>query len=130
MLTNDIKAPISLLILSFFLLFSCFGGKKDIFADIELPATSELTGDFLYGVITSSFLRVHEDFSLTSEVSAVLRKGNILKIITKSPEKDIVEEEEDYWYLIDFYGIEGWVFGSYLDIYHSIEKAEEASAGE
>jgi uncharacterized protein YraI len=44
--------------------------------------------------------------------------------MSRSPAKDIVEAETDYWFQVNYDGLQGWVFGSYINIYDTKEAAE------
>ena len=65
--------------------------------------------------------------SSSSRVIRYLKEGFVLEIISKSGTLETLEGEENYWYQITFDGLNGWVFGAYLDLYDSKEQAEAAS---
>ncbi len=120
---NSIK--IALIILSVFCLSSC---RKDIeIKNIDLPATRAITKKSNFAVISSSHLRLRTEPTINSKAVTILWKGYILEILRKSDIRDFVEGKENYWYLINYDGLKGWVFGSYIDIYSSREKAVAAS---
>jgi hypothetical protein len=56
-----------------------------------------------------------------------LRRGLVLEIVSKTRKQETVEGETDYWYRISFDGLQGWVFGAYLEIFDSEERADNFS---
>jgi uncharacterized protein YraI len=50
-----------------------------------------------------------------------------MEILRRSDSKDFVEGKENFWYLISYDGLKGWVFGSYINVYTSRDKAVSAS---
>ena len=51
-----------------------------------------------------------------SEAIEMLWKGDIFEIFTKTG---------DYWYMIRFEGIEGWVYGEEIELFEDLQKAEK-----
>ena len=96
-------------------------------APIELPATSALVLQTNWAVITSSHLRLRGSPSTGAPVMATLWKGSVLEIVSKTSTKETVEDAEDFWYQISYDGLAGWVFGAYLDLHESKNRAEEFS---
>jgi hypothetical protein len=126
--TNRMKFNIILLILVIlapFLSGSCSKGEE--IPGIELPATSVLAIRSSWAVVTSTHLRLRERATLDSAAVTTLWKGSVLEVLTKTDRLEVVEGENDYWYQVNFGGLTGWVFGAYLDIFSSKEKAETAS---
>lgn len=82
-----------------------------------------------WAIITSSHLRLRQGPGTTYNAEATLWRGSVLEIVSKTSLKEVVEEEEDFWYQINYDGLAGWVFGAYLKTYDSKAKAE-ASARE
>ncbi|MBN2049936.1 MAG: SH3 domain-containing protein [Spirochaetales bacterium] len=114
------------LLFLFLPLFS-FCSREDVVLDIELPPTPILSIKTSWGVITSSHLRLREEPNLESRAITTLWRGYVLEIVSQGPEKETVEDGYDYWYRINFDGLQGWVFGSYLDIFDSRDQAETAA---
>ncbi len=111
-----------------FLLMLIFSCRKDIeITDLRLPATQAITSNSNYAVITSSHLRLRSEPTISSKAITILWKGYILEIVSKSDKKDFVENKEGFWYLISYDGLKGWVFGSYIDVFSSREKAQAAA---
>ena len=47
----------------------------------------------------------------------MLKKGENILIIGRSEEKTIIDENENYWYKIQYNNNQyGWVYGAYVDI--------------
>jgi hypothetical protein len=96
-------------------------------SSIVLPATPALVMQTSWAVITSSHLRLRDSPSIESRAEATLWRGSILEIVSKNSAKEIVDDEEGYWYRINFDGLHGWVFGAYLKTFQSRVEAEESS---
>ena len=94
---------------------------------LDLPATYVLNTNASWAVITSSHLRLRERPTATSTAITTLWKGNVLEIISKKGIKETVDEKNDYWYQISYGGLQGWVFGAYLNIFETKERAEAMS---
>jgi uncharacterized protein YgiM (DUF1202 family) len=54
--------------------------------------------------------------------------GAVMEVLTKSDKEENVEQESAYWYRIDYQGLKGWVFGSYIEIFDSRSKADRYSS--
>jgi hypothetical protein len=108
--------------------FSLGGCAKDNEPkEITFPPTSVLNVQSNWGVINSSHLRIREKPTTDSKAITTLWRGYVLEILSRTSEKEVVEEREDYWYQINYEGLSGWVFGAYLDIYRSKRMAEAAA---
>jgi len=117
---------IILILSSFFIVFSgC--SKNTEMKEINLPPTSVLKVQSSWAVITAPHLRLREEPSVSSRVIRYLRKGFVLEVIQKTTKMEIIEGETNYWYRVNFDGLNGWVYGSYLMMFDSKEKAEAAS---
>lgn len=101
--------------------YSC--GKEEGMAPMELPATSVLTVQSTWAVITSSHLRLRDTPSTESKALTTLWQGSILEIISKTSTKDSADDQADYWYQINYDGLHGWVFGAYIMAFESREIA-------
>lgn len=121
---NSIKISL-LLLITVFSFSSC---RKDIeINNVNLPATRAITNKTNYALITSSHLRLRSESTIGSKAITILWKGYIMEILRRSDNKDFVEGKEDFWYLISYDGLKGWVFGSYINVYSTKVKAESAS---
>jgi hypothetical protein len=94
---------------------------------IDLPATTALVLQTNWAVITSSHLRLREGPGIGAGVLATLWKGSVLEIVSKTSTKEMAEGEEGFWYQISFDGLDGWVFGTYIELFDSKNDAEESS---
>jgi hypothetical protein len=112
-----------LILLTFF--SSC--EKQEEVRPIQLPATSVLRVQTTWAVINAPHLRLREFPTNSSRVIRYLKGGFVLEIISKTGTLETLEGEENYWYQITFDGLNGWVFGAYLDLFDSKEQAEAAS---
>jgi hypothetical protein len=49
--------------------------------------------------------------------------GAVMEVLTRADKEDTVENQSAYWYRIDYQGLKGWVFGSYIELFDSRPKA-------
>ncbi len=103
-------------------LASCAKGKP--VERIDLPPTPVLTLRSNWGVIRASFLRLREEPLQKARIVAHLRRGSVLEILSRTGAKETIEEATSYWYQVNYGGLRGWVFGAYLEIMDSRNKAE------
>jgi uncharacterized protein YgiM (DUF1202 family) len=101
---------------------SCRGGRPE---RIVLPSTPVLSIRSTWAVVKSPLLRVRAEPSNKSEVLSHVRIGVAVEIIARSDNEDTLENEVAYWYRINYDGLKGWVFGSYLEIFDSRSLAEK-----
>jgi uncharacterized protein YgiM (DUF1202 family) len=107
------------------LLFSCGGsggGER-----VNLPPTPVLSIRSTWAVVKSPLLRVREEPTNSSTVLSHVRMGALVEVLTKSDKMETVERESNYWYRVDYQGLKGWVFGSYIEIFDSRAKAQQYS---
>jgi hypothetical protein len=104
-------------------LYSC--KKKEEIIVIDLPPLQVLEQHTNYAVIISSHLRLRAEPSVKAKAITTLWKGYIIEIVSKSSKMDSVEGVDNYWYQITYGGLKGWVFGSYIKLSPSYEKAKE-----
>ena len=76
-------------------------------------------------MVKSPLLRVRSEPSSKSEVLSHIRTGVVVEVIGRSDSEDVVENDVGYWYRINYDGLKGWVFGSYLEIFDSRSHAEK-----
>jgi len=67
---------------------------------------------------------VRQDPSNQATVLSHIRLGAIVEVLTKSDKEESLENESAFWYRIDYQGLKGWVFGTYIEIFDSRTKAE------
>jgi len=96
-------------------------------ADIELTATKVLSIQSRWSVINSTHLRLREKPDLNSKAITTLWKGYVLEVVSQNTVSEILDDEEGFWYQIKYGGLEGWVFGAYLQFFDSKENAERSS---
>ena len=101
------------------------GGQEKI----SLPPTPVLSIRSTWAVVKSPLLRIREEPTNKATVLSHIRMGTVVEIIAKSDREETIENEVSYWFRINYEGLKGWVFGSYLEIYDSRSKAEARAAG-
>ena len=109
----------------FFLLTSCRPEEEPV--SLELPATPVLTSEAHWGVANKPYLKVLETTDPASEVSGLLRRGDIVRIVSKVG----AEDGRSYWLEIrsSDSGITGWIPDDSMDVYDSPAQARTARAG-
>ncbi len=122
---SAMKICLLVLLLISNLFLSCKGEKS--FADIELTATKVLSIQSRWSVINSTHLRLREKPDLNSKAITTLWKGYVLEVISQNTVSENLEDEEGYWYQVKYGGLQGWVFGAYLQFFDSKENAERSS---
>lgn len=95
---------------------------------VTLPPTPVLSVRSSWAVVKSPLLRVRDQPSSQSTVLSHIRLGAVMEILTRSDKEDTVENETAYWYRIDYKGLKGWVFGSYVEMFDSRTKADAYAA--
>jgi uncharacterized protein YgiM (DUF1202 family) len=90
-----------------------------------LPPTPVLSIRKTWAVVKSPLLRVREDSTNQSTVLSHIRMGAVMEVLTRSDKQDTVENETAYWYRIDYQGLKGWVFGTYIEIFDTRAKADQ-----
>ncbi len=98
--------------------------KKDL--DVELPSTPVLSIESNWAVITSSHLRLRERPTVESTVITTLWRGYVLEVVSKQNRQMVVDDRQDFWYQVRYGGLQGWVFGAYLELYGTQEAAQKA----
>jgi len=94
---------------------------------IELPPTEILSAKTNWAVISSSHLRLREKPLVDATAVTTLWRGSVLEVLSRSESKLVVEGQIDFWYQINYDGLQGWVFGAYLELFDTKDKAEKAS---
>jgi len=107
------------------MLAGCSGSNG--YAGLKLPPTPVLTIQTFYGVVDFAYIRVRSDPLPDAALVTMLRAGSIVEIVTSSSNEETIEGKTDRWYQIQFEGRRGWVFGSYLQIFDSLDKARNAA---
>ena len=103
-------------------------GDKQRSTVIDLPPAPVLSIRSNWGVVSSWILRIRQKPSVeSSRILTYVTRGKIVEILSKSDNADEVEGQMDYWYLVNYMGVKGWMFGSYLEIVNSKAQAENIS---
>ena len=95
---------------------------------VILPPTPVLSIRSTWAVVKSPLLRVRQEPSNQATVLSHIRLGAIVEVLTKSDKEDSLENESAFWYRVDYQGLKGWVFGTYIEIFDSRTKAENFAA--
>ena len=101
--------------------------RVEVVERIDLPSTPVLGMQTMWAVIGSSHLRLRERPSVKSAAITTLWRGYVLEVVSKRNNTETVEGATDHWYQISYDGLQGWVFGGYLELYDSRERATEAA---
>jgi uncharacterized protein YgiM (DUF1202 family) len=91
---------------------------------VILPPTPVLSIRSTWAVVKSPLLRVREEPSNQATVLSHIRMGALVEVLTKSDKEETLESESAFWYRIDYQGLKGWVFGTYIEIFDSRSKAQ------
>lgn len=119
-----------------FALVACLGASAVLAActrngtseRVTLPPTPVLSIRSTWAVVKSPLLRVREGPSNQATVLSHIRMGAVMEVLTRGDKEETVENESAYWYRIDYQGLKGWVFGSYIELFDSRSKADKFSA--
>jgi hypothetical protein len=95
---------------------------------VTLPPTPVLSIRSTWAVVKSPLLRVREEPSGKATVLSHIRLGAVMEVLTRADKEETVENESAYWYRIDYQGLRGWVFGSYIELFDSRSKADKFSS--
>ena len=91
---------------------------------IRLPPTSVLSTRSTYAVVMENILRIRDQPSRDATVVHHIRRGDIVEVVSRTETTELVEGTEGYWYLVDYSGLKGWVFGGYLTLVGTRAEAE------
>lgn len=111
--------------LALVLLVDCSGSNP--YAGLQLPPTPVLTIQTYFGVVDYPLLRVRADPVSDAGLVTMLRAGAIVEIVTASSNEETIEGKTNRWYQVQYQGRRGWVFGSYLKVFDSLDKARNAA---
>ncbi|AEE17395.1 SH3 domain-containing protein [Treponema brennaborense] len=68
------------------------------------------------GTINDSRVRVRSEPNLKCETLDYVNKGDSVKILDRSTDKQQIGDMNDYWYNVELQnGTKGWVYGAYID---------------
>jgi hypothetical protein len=97
------------------------------YAGLKLPPTPVLTIQTYYGVVDFAYIRVRTEPLPDAPLVTMLRAGAILEIVSSSSNEETIEGKSDRWYQVQYQGRRGWVFGSYIKVFDSLDKARNAA---
>lgn len=103
-------------------------GRSGSSERVTLPPTPVLSIRSTWAVVKSPLLRVRGDPSNQATVLSHIRLGAVMEVLTRADKEETVENETAYWYRIDYQGLKGWVFGTYIELFDSRSKADKFSA--
>jgi hypothetical protein len=103
-------------------------GRSGSSERVALPPTPVLSIRSTWAVVKSPLLRVREQASGQSAVLSHIRMGAVMEVLTRGDKEETVENESAYWYRINYQGLKGWVFGSYIELFDSRSKADAYSS--
>ncbi len=95
---------------------------------VSLPPTPVLSIRSTWAVVKSPLLRVRDQPSGQATVIAHVRMAAVVEVIGKSDKEDTVENETSFWYRVNYEGLRGWVFGSYIATFDNRVKADAFAA--
>jgi len=95
---------------------------------VVLPPTPVLSIRSTWAVVKSPLLRIRDQPTDQGTVLAHIRMGVVAEIISKSDKEDTVENDTAYWYRVNYEGLKGWVFGTYISIFDSRSRADAFAA--
>lgn len=95
---------------------------------VVLPPTPVLSIRSTWAVVKSPLLRIRDQPSGQATVLAHVRMGAVVEVISKSDKEDSAEKETAFWYRVNYEGLKGWVFGSYIAIFDNRAKADSFAA--
>jgi len=119
------KICLLILLLMSNIFLSCKEEKSIV--DIKLNATKVLSIQSRWSVINSTHLRLREKPDLNSKAITTLWKGYVLEVVSQNTVSEMLDDEEGFWYQVKYGGLQGWVFGAYLQFFDSKENAERSS---
>jgi uncharacterized protein YgiM (DUF1202 family) len=95
---------------------------------VILPPTPVLSIRSTWAVVKSPLLRVRDQPTGQATVLAHIRMGAVVEVIGKSDKEETVENDTSFWYRVNYDGLKGWVFGSYILIFDTRTKADTFAA--
>jgi uncharacterized protein YgiM (DUF1202 family) len=95
---------------------------------VILPPTPVLSIRSTWAVVKSPLLRVRDQPSGQATVLVHIRMGAVVEVIGKSDKEETVENDTSFWYRVNYDGLKGWVFGSYISIFDTRAKADTFAA--
>ncbi len=109
-------------ILLFIIFSSC--GEDRTAQNISLPSTPIISAHSRWAVVKIDYLRIRAKPAADSEMLSSTGMGAVVRIISQTENKELLGQEQDYWYQIEDQGVRGWVFGAHLDFFNSRSEAQ------
>ena len=103
-------------------------GRSGSSERVTLPPTPVLSIRSTWAVVKSPLLRVREEPTGQAVVLSHIRLGAVMEVLTRADKEETVENETAFWYRINYQGLKGWVFGSYIELFDSRSKADKFSS--
>ncbi|MFP4364958.1 MAG: SH3 domain-containing protein [Spirochaetia bacterium] len=116
------KTIVIALIFSFLLLYAC-EDEQELPQTLDLPPTPVLSIQVNWAIVDVPYIRLRSEPIPGASTIDWLQQGEIVEILSKTSTTTEFEGESDYWYQLNYEGIHGWAFGSFLEIYESREQA-------
>lgn len=119
------KPSVFLFVAVFSVLTSCRPAEEPV--SLVIPPTPVLTSETLWGVANKPYLKVLASTDTGSNVNGLLRRGDIVEIISKAG----TEDGHSYWLEIrsSDTGTSGWIPDNNVDVYDSPAQARTARDG-
>jgi hypothetical protein len=95
--------------------------------ELELPEVPLISGLPDWGVVNTVYAPVMDYSSRESKIITHLRRGAVVNIINRTPYQVKIGNANSYWYRIHSESVDGWVYGEYLLLYETQEKAANAA---
>ncbi|MBN2352461.1 MAG: SH3 domain-containing protein [Spirochaetales bacterium] len=113
------------LAIAVFLASSCGGNGKD--TTIELPGERVMRLGYGWGVVLLNYVRIRATPAADGiEVTALARYA-VVRVIDKG-RRETTKTGADFWYQVEAGSNRGWLFGSYLKVFHDRDEAVQAAA--
>lgn len=101
--------------------------RKQQLNTIALPATPLTSVPSQWGVVNSPQLRVRSGPGTSFKAIYTLWRGYEVQIVDRARRQESVSGTNAYWYYVDYRGLRGWVYGDYLTLYDSRDRADQAA---
>ncbi len=118
---SALKRLAGITLLTFFI-FGCRGEQS-----ISLPEIRAFTNRAEWAVIQTGYVRVHRHPDAGSVIAGHLRRGDVVSVIRESAFTDEVDGVFRRWYQVAGDVLDGWVFGGYVELFDSAERAQSGS---
>jgi hypothetical protein len=115
-----------ILFLAFILIFSI--SCSNLFKrTVQLPVTKTPESINEWAVLKLQNNRMREEPTEEGKAVTYIPLGKIVKVLKKDKNLTKFENNENYWFFVDYNGEKGWLFGAYIDIYNDYNGAFKRS---